>query len=163
MVRLYAKTTEDVSGFDPVLDRIRKENEEVTVTVEAKRAFWFYEELKKKTKAEDIFIVLSQGSLGLNEADIANELEFFIEHDFLLVICDVPSTYEYGVREPMNKAVLSTLLSAILNENRNVVQLPKRSNSGRNKIKFPDGWDELYKQWEEKTITSAEFYEKAGP
>ena len=33
---------------------------------------------------------------------------------------------------------------------------------GRNKIVFPDTWDELYALWERHEISSKEFIEKSG-
>ena len=64
----------------------------------------------------------------------------------------------------MNKAVLTTLLQSMLNTHKNIVEIPrsKRNNSGRNKIAFPDEWDELYEKWENKIITSKEFMQQSG-
>lgn len=64
----------------------------------------------------------------------------------------------------MNKAVLTTLLQSVLRHNSNIVKLPvnRRKNSGRNKIAYPDNWEELYESWIDKQITSKEFLNKTG-
>ena len=38
----------------------------------------------------------------------------------------------------------------------------KRSNSGRNKIDFPNNWDELFEKWKSKEISSIEFISSTG-
>lgn len=52
----------------------------------------------------------------------------------------------------------------MLNTHKNIVEIPrnKRNNSGRSKIAFPDRWDELYEEWENKKITSKEFMKQSG-
>ena len=42
-------------------------------------------------------------SLGMNEAEIADQLEWFIDKSVLLVLCEEPSTYEFGVAQPTNQ------------------------------------------------------------
>lgn len=66
--------------------------------------------------------------------------------------------------QPMNKAILTTLLQSMLNAHKNIVEIPrnKRTNSGRSKMSFPDGWDELYEKWEKQEISSKEFMEQSG-
>ena len=78
--------------------------------------------------------------------------------------CKYPTTYEYGIAQPMNKIVLTTLLQSALNTNKDIVEIPrkKRGNAGRKKVAFPDNWDELYEKWKNYEITSIEFIEKAG-
>ena len=63
----------------------------------------------------------------------------------------------------MNQAVLNTILESILSDNKNVVTVSfKRANSGRNKLPFPDNWDELYEKWRNEEISSKQFIEKSG-
>ena len=103
-------------------------------------------------------------SLGLNNAAIINQLEWFISKSINLVICNYSATYEYGVSQPMNKAVLNTILQSLLASDKNIIEISssKRNNSGRNKMKFPDNWDELYEKWCRKEITSKDFIYESG-
>lgn len=113
---------------------------------------------------DDVVIIGDISSLGINEVDISNQLDWFILNSRKLVICNYVSTYEFGVVQPMNKAVLATILQSILNSHKNIIEIPrnKRSNAGRSKIAFPEKWDELYELWSDKKITSKEFLEKSG-
>jgi hypothetical protein len=92
-------------------------------------------------------------------------LSFFVEQSIVLVLCDTPASYEFGISQPMNKAVIMTLMSSFKNNNKNIISVSaetsKRSNSGRKKIEFPDQWDELYQKWEDKEITSGEFLKQS--
>jgi hypothetical protein len=44
----------------------------------------------------------------------------------------------------------------------NIVLKPSKHNAGRPNAKYPENWEELYEQWENKNITSKEFMEKAN-
>ena len=99
-----------------------------------------------------------------NAEDILNRLSWFITHNICLLVCKYSATYEYGIRQPINKAVLTTLLQSMLNEHKNIAEISnnKRKNSGRNRMAFPDGWDKLYEKWKNHTISSKEFMEQSG-
>lgn len=162
-INIYAKLTEDIKSFEETMNLIRQNKEEVIVIIENKRSFREFETLKTKCQREDIVVVSSLYSLGVNDAEISNQLNWFIKNSILLVICEIPSTYEFGVAQPINQAILSTLLQAVLNKNKNIIPLSfKKSNAGRNKIEFPNEWDELYEKWERKEISSKEFITVTG-
>ena len=154
-ILIYAKLEEDISVFKDVINILGAED--IYIVTENKRSF---KELEKERDDETVYLISSLQSLGLNDAQIANSLSRFIKNRTMLVICDIPSTYEYGVSQPMNQAVLSTILQSVLNGNKNVITFKK--NVGRNKLSFPDNWDELYKQWNNKEITSKQFIEMSG-
>ena len=120
--------------------------------------------LQKIDSANTVVIISDMSVLGLTAEDIINRLEWFITHEICLFICKYSATYEYGMLQPVNKAVLTTLLQSMLNSNTNVIEIPrnKRTNSGRNKMAFPEGWDEMYEEWEKKKISSKTFMEKSG-
>lgn len=161
---IYTKTTEDISVFEDIMEVIDRKDQDIFISVEHKRSFQELDAIKKEMSNEDILIIGSLNSLGINEADIANNLEYFIENREYLVISNIESTYEYGVSQPMNKAVLSIILNSILSNNKNIIKLPRnrKSNAGRNRIEFPDNWDELYEKWERDEISSKEFIDRSG-
>lgn len=163
-IYVYVKNTENVSEFIQVLNIIRQDNSEIIVITESRRSFREFEKLKNIVTVNDTVVVFTTSSLGLNEAEISNQLDWFVAKSICLVVCDLDSTYRFGVAQPMNKAILTTLLQSILGHNSNIVKLPvnRRKNSGRNKIAYPDNWEELYESWIDKQITSKEFLDKTG-
>lgn len=130
-------------------------------TVENRRSFKSFELLKKKCEYGDAIAITSVKALGLNDKDIVAQLDWFINHDIPLVICDTPSTYEYGLAMSVNKAVLSTIRQSIVDVN-NIVLKPSKHNAGRPNAKYPENWEDLYARWESKDITSKEFMERAN-
>ncbi|MFR3345752.1 MAG: hypothetical protein ACLTS6_18315 [Anaerobutyricum sp.] len=71
-------------------------------------------------------IVSDLYSLGLTTEDILNRLDWFISHNVCLFICKYSTTYEYGMMQLMNKAVLTTLLQSMLNTHKNIVEIPRK-------------------------------------
>ena len=163
-IYVYVKNIEDISEFRQTLDIIRRDDSDIIVITESRRSFREFEKLKNIVTVNDIIVVFTISSLGLNEAEISNQLDWFITRSICLVVCDLDSTYNFGVTQPINKAILTTLLQSILGHNSNIVKLPtnRRKNSGRNKIAYPDGWEELYELWVNKQITSKDFLDKTG-
>lgn len=163
-IYIYSKSTENPSTFDPVIEKIRGDETEIYASVEHRRNFRELQKIKDAMSTKDILVIGSLFSLGINESDIVNELEHFVRVRRILVVCSIPSTYEYGVAQPMNQAIISTVLSLILSANAKVIPFrkSKRSNAGRAKIEFPDNWDELYERWEQEKISSKEFLAKSG-
>jgi hypothetical protein len=158
------KNTENISSFEEVVNIVRQDDTDVVVTAESRRSFRELEWLKEKMSSDDILVIYDSSSLGLNEADMANQLEWFIGNSVCLAICNIETTYSFGISQPMNKAILTTVLNSILSNNKNIVKLPanRRKNSGRNKIVYPDGWEELYELWINEEISSKEFLERTG-
>lgn len=146
------------------MEIIHKKDLDICVSVEHMRSFQELEKIKNEMTNDDILIIGSLKSLGINERDIANSLKYFIDNGKCLVVSNIESTYKYGITQPMNKAILSTILDSVLLNNKNIIELPRnrKSNSGRNKIDFPDNWEELYENWENNNISSKEFLDKSG-
>ena len=160
---IYTKTTEDINIFEGIIDLIKEENLDIFVSVEHKRNFRELNSIKNEMKNTDILLIGSLKSLGISKADIANELEYFINQKKYLLIADIKTSYEYGVSQPMNKAILKTILDSLLLNN-NIIKLDfdRKSNAGRNKMEFPDNWEELYEKWEKEEISSKKFMEESG-
>lgn len=161
---IYTKTTEDISVFEDLMKIVDKKDQDIFVSAEHLRSFRELEKIKNEMSSDDILLIGSLKSLGISESDIANSLEYFIKTGKYLVISNIESTYGYGVSQPMNKAVLNTVLESTLFNNDNIIQLPRnrKANAGRNRIEFPDNWEELYEKWEKGEISSKEFMDRSG-
>lgn len=161
-IHVYAKLNESLDIFETAIDCIKSPGDEMFLTCESRRSFSNLESIKVVDN-DSVYVVSSLSSIGLNDAEISSQLSWFVTNQVRLVICDVSSTYEYGVNQPMNMAILNTLLQSILSNNTNVITVSfKRSNSGRSKLPFPDNWDELYELWDNGEITSRQFIEQSG-
>lgn len=162
-IYIYSKTSEKINAFEDVIDKVKKSEKEVTISMEHKRNFKELENIKKEMTDTDILVIGSLKSLGITNTDISNELDYFIRNGKFLVVCDIKSTYEYGIEQPMNRAILKTILdSIILNNNIVRINSNKKSNAGRNKIEFPDNWEDLYEKWEKGEISSKKFLDESG-
>lgn len=158
---IYVKSDTNINCFDEVIEKLKSGLSTINVTVENRRAFREYENLVNSLSSNDFILINDIKDIGSNNADVGNRLEWLIQNDKMLVINNVLSTYEYGVSQPMNKAVLGTLLQAILSSDSNVMEMKKKVSVGRNRVEFPDNWDELYEKWKTKEISSKEFLEQS--
>ncbi len=158
-IYIYMKYTDEEEKVKKVVDFIRRDCCSIYVSMENRRSFYELEKVKKSMTKEDAVVIESLSSLGMNEAEIASQLEWFIQRQRMLAVGSCVPTYEFGMSQPTNMAALSVLKQMIISNNNNVVELPnyRRSNSGRSRIAFPDNWDELYEKWEKKEISSKEF------
>ena len=161
-LHIYAKTDTDLSCFDSVIDVIREESTEIDIITENRRSFRSFEALRDAIPISDAIIINDIGDLGTNSIEISNRLDWFVQKDMFLVINNIPSTYIYGIAQPTNKAILSTLLQQIVADDKNILMMTKKPSVGRNKIEFPENWDELYKEWDRKAISSKAFIERCG-
>ncbi len=162
---IYAKTTEDIEIFNDVLRKICSNEDKVYFCVENKRCFRELKKLKESLKGDEAIIVSGISTLGLSNGEIAEQLKWFIDKEAILIINDVPSTYEYEINQPLNKAVLTTILQSILKveiEKRNDTISFSKNNAGRRKIEFPYNWEELYEKWQSGRISSKEFIQLSG-
>lgn len=162
-IYIYSKTSEKKSIFEDLIKRIKENEKKIIVKIEHKRNFRELDNIKIKMKDGDILIIGSLNSLGVSKLDIANELDYFVEKEKNLVVANIESTYQYGVSQPMNKAIIKTILDSLVREN-NILKLKenKRSNAGRNKIEFPDNWEGLYEKWDRGEISSKKFLDESG-
>lgn len=161
-IYIYVKHDTDMSCFDNIIKILKSMSTNIDIIAENRRSFRNFDILKNGMSIGDIIVVNDVSDLGLNNVDIANCLDWFIQKEMLLVINSISSTYMYGIIQPMNKAILSTLLQQIVSRNSNILTMNKKVFVGRNKIEFPDNWDELYEKWKKKEISSKEFIEESG-
>lgn len=167
VVYLYAKTTDNVRELQFVLQSINLRNRynEIRISTEPRRSFIELEEIKKAMKDNDICVITNPAVLGLNEADVATQLDWFIKKSRILLVYDFSSTYNLGIGQPLNQAVLQAIQQSVLEQGgKRIIKIPenRKSNSGRTRIEFPPEWENLYAKWEKKEISSKEFYEMSG-
>lgn len=161
-IYIYSKTSEKKSIFEDVIEIIRNKEKEIIVSIEHNRNFKELENIKKEMNETDILLIGTLKSLGITKTDIAEGLNYFINNGKFLVVADIESTYEYGIGQPMNRAILKTILdSLIINNNIVRINSNKKSNAGRSKIEFPDNWEDLYEKWEKEEISSKKFMEES--
>lgn len=163
VIYIYSKTTDDINVFEDIIEKVKDKASQIFISTEHSRNFRELENIKTEMRDSDILLIGNLKSLGITNADIGNELEHFIKKERLLVVAEIESTYQYGVSQPMNKAVLKTLLDSIISKNNIIgINTNKKSNAGRNKIEYPDNWEELYEKWEKEEISSKKFMEESG-
>jgi hypothetical protein len=157
---VYGKVGEDTDCFKIPLAVVRKgKDPEVFFSSENKRSFRELEAVRTQCQSGDALIVKSLASFGVNDAEIAEQLELFLKKSVILVVCDIPATYEYGAERPINSAVINTILQSAL---KGCVTAFHKPNAGRNRIEFPENWKALYEKWERKELTSKEFIRESG-
>lgn len=163
-IYIYAKLTESLDSFEKVLTTVRKDDDSIFITTEQVRAYRDIDKLLKNTNEDDCILISTLDALGLSADDKLKRLNLCIQRPVLLVVAGIPSTYEYGISQPMNKAVLTTIAQSLSSGGKNVVTMPFDSNkrAGRNRIEFPENWEELYESWERKELSSGEFLKKSG-
>ena len=161
------KTNEELSSFDETISVVQSGingSANILFSTENRRCFRELEHIKCSCNPGDIIIISNFESLGMNDTDIKENLDFFIQNSIKLVIKDIPSTYEYGVGTSTNIAVIRTIFDLIKSTNQKItpIRTSRRAGAGRTKLDFPESWEELYTKWEQKEITSSEFIKQSG-
>lgn len=160
---IYAKMTEKMEVFDEVLRIPDCIKNEIFVYTEHKRCFRVLEHIKTLCYKDDAVMISGLSSLGTNEKEISRQLEWFIKNEISLAVCSFPSTYRYGISQPVNPAVLETICIMLdAKEDILSIQQDRRKHAGRKHMEFPDNWEELYEKWEQKKISSVEFMKESG-
>ena len=161
-VHLYAKHDTKIESFDDVISLFKRNGDGMDITVENRRSFHSYQRLVASMDADDVMVVRDLEDLGSNAVDIVNRIDWFIQKSLMLVVVSIDSTYAYGVGQPMNKAILSTIVQSLTLPGSNIISSSGRKSAGRSRIAFPDDWDEMYGKWENKEISSQEFIDLSG-
>lgn len=162
LFHVYAKHDMNIESFDDIILLLKQNNDIVDITVENRRSFHDYQKLIDSIDINDVVIVRDLEDLGSNTVDVVNRIDWFIQKSVILVIVAIDSTYAYGIGQPMNKAILSTLVQSLTLPGSNIVSFSGKKPVGRSKIAFPDNWDDLYERWENKKISSQEFIDLSG-
>lgn len=166
-VYLYTKTNEELDSFEEVLSLIQRSMNgvvKVLFSTENKRCFRELEYIKTFCNPGDIIIISNFESFGVNDNEVKGNLDFFLQKAVRLIIKDIPSTYEYGVGTSTNQAVIKTIFDLMTTTKQKVtpIRATRHAGAGRTKLDFPENWEELYKKWEDKELTSSEFIAQSG-
>ena len=166
-IYLYVKQDDRIEELQYVLQNISAfyKHNEIYISREPRRSFGELEKIKETMQENDVCIITNPASLGLNGTEVVTQLDWFIQKPRILLIYDFKTTYQWGVSEPLNQAILQTIQESVLRQaGKRVIKMPenRKSNAGRSRVEFPKNWAELYEQWETKKITSKEFLEKSG-
>jgi len=162
-IYLYGKITESLECFEAPVRLVHEQADGIYIRTEVKRVFRELDQIQKDMMPDDICMVCDASSLGMNDTQIANRLQWFSDHCQLLVLCSMPQTYEYGISQPINRAILQTIIQSLLMKDKKVVPVGRRKpGAGRSRVDFPDDWPQLYEKWEQKEISSKEFLARSG-
>lgn len=132
-----------------------------------------YQALKSQLglRAGDVLYICSLDRLSRNKNDLKNEIRWFQEHDIRLMILDLPTSMiqvpkgqEWVIQ--MVENVLIEVLASIAENERNTIRQRQREgieaaqmkgkHLGRPKLKVPDDFPMVYRQWRENNITAKE-------
>ena len=162
-IYLYGKITESLECFEAPVKLVHEQADGIYIRTEVKRAFRELDQIQKGMLPDDICMVCDLSSLGSNDERITDRLLWFAGHNRLLVLCSMPQTYEYGISQPINRAILQTIVQSLQSRGKKAVPIGKRKpGAGRNRVDFPDDWPQLYEKWERKEISSKEFLALSG-
>lgn len=160
---IYAKTTEKPEIFDTALSVLDCTGGRILIYREHRKEFSRLLELEKSCRYGDVVLTSQLSSLGLTDKDICRQLGWFSDRSIHLAVCNLPPTYEYGISQPLNQAVIESL--RIILENGTYpagISSSERAHSGRKKTACPDNWEILYEKWENHEISSRDFMNASG-
>lgn len=157
-------TDEDVIFVEKVLRLIetQKNTKEITLikVFENKRSGRELLKIIKESNFKDYMLFNSVKSLGLNDLELKNFLERLISKGNIVIFKDSAIPIEKQIQREFNKNFLIGLhysISILSRKNKNILNQP---SVGRPSIQYPDNWEECYKLWKDKKITSKEFLDK---
>ena len=162
---VYLKNTDrEQRNFDEILKKktTLSGSYDVSYVVENRRSFRELSRIKNKPAAETVIFITSIYSLGMNDEDVASELQWFIDNHFVLFIGSIESSFRDDVTE--NKIVLETIIDCLLLGNPGIKKVIKneKESAGRKKLPYPDKWEECFDLWEKGEISSSEFLKRSG-
>lgn len=129
-----------------------------------------YMSIKQRLLSDKTAIMVdSVTSLGKNSREIYKEVSWFYDNDIRLYVLDM----DFISDEPVDPdaALLRIFRQLALTETQNAKAaqrigidraLTEEKSYGRQKLPYPDDWDENYKLWENGDITAKEFMDRTG-
>ena len=137
-----------------------------------------YQTLRNQLLREgDTLVITALDRLSRNKLHIKQELEYYRSRGIRVMILDMPTTL-YQVNEgqewvlEMINAILIEVLASMAEQER-IRTLTRQAEGiaaaklqgkhlGRPRMQMPDGWDEIYKLWQEGEITAVEAMRRSG-
>lgn len=162
MFYLYAKQTERLDAFDGVLDTLRLPACDLRYSSEHGRAWHVLDDVIGRMGRGDGLCVTCLESLGETPDDMTLRMGAVIAKDCRIVVASVPATYEFGLEPVLNRAVASAVIQGLRTGQADGMPFVRQPGAGRPRLDFPDGWAELYAEWEKGGISSKAFLEASG-
>ena len=97
---IYAKDQENVLLFENVVNMVVDREDSVYYSTESSRSHKELEAVKQTCNYSDGIIIYKLSALGATDTEIDAQLEWFIRQSIRLIICTIPSTYQYGIGQP---------------------------------------------------------------
>lgn len=157
---------EDTCFINEVLELIRAENDTKEIALikifENKRSSRELLKIIKKSNFNEYMLFNSVNNLGLNNIDLKKSLELLISKSSIVIFKDSNVPIEKQLQKEFNKTFLLGLYYSILTFIPKDNDFINKPNLGRPLIQYPDNWEENYKLWENKKISSKEFLDRVG-
>lgn len=131
-----------------------------------------YKKLKSILREGDVLIIKELDRLGRNKEGVKEELNYYKENKIRVKILNIPTTLmdipeeNSWIFEMINNIMIE-VLGAVAEEERNKIrsrqkegiEIAKREGKyrGRPLAPLPEGFEKLYKQWQESKITAIQF------
>lgn len=161
-VCLYRKNSEKESEILEFIVNFGFELHSSDIYVDLEQSNFNLQKLKEKLiLSPKILIINSILTISEDLQIIQTELSWLIENNITAIFRTIPSTFDFE----NNKIALSTIKETLkwLESNGTIkLTYPDRFEGGRKKIIYPENWETLYKQFENKEITAVKFMELAG-
>jgi DNA invertase Pin-like site-specific DNA recombinase len=163
MLYLYRK--ENDPGFpDKTVKNVKKAFGGSASVTEKLRDYIGYEKIKKLLSEKDAVMIVSLSSISHNKAEALTELQWFLQNNITLMITEYPTTINADkAGNTLSLRMLADVYKSLQdNKTFDIRAAAGRHNSGRKKTAYPEGWEALYKQWDNGKITAVEFMKKTG-
>ena len=119
--------------------------------------------LKQQIASPGLLILMSLNDIGRTKLDVLEQADWLRSTGIEIVVIDCPSTTIYN--NPITNGIAFGIMVDMYRNMPDYRTLPPESSVkrlGRPKVKFPQGWDELYAKWRHRDITAKEFMERTG-
>lgn len=160
---LYKKFSEDGKSVISLAEDFVTKDDRAFAVTEHDRKFDELDNVILNGIAGDVIIVESLHDLGTDNKEMIKRIKRIINKRISLLSCDFSGTYTHGISADVNNLVLETVVEMLNKADGNSKKLifhPK--GAGRPGVDFPDGWDDKYKEWESKKISSKDFMDWSG-
>lgn len=139
-----------------------------------------YKALRQLSTKGDIIYIKSLDRLGRNKNKVKEELQYFKSKSVQVKVLNIPTTMQdfstYGAMQAaimdMVNNILIEVLGTIAEQERNTIKARQKEgiasakargkHLGRPSASYPDNWEQVYQQWQNKEITAKKAMELTG-